>query len=97
MKTIEFYKGVQRKLAPGGVVVINLNEHLNVQQDITTIAAAFAHTYVFRVPGNRNFIVVGAAAGQQASPADLRVLGRKLDQRFQGGFSFERMVDHLLP
>ncbi len=94
MKTVNFYKSVQEKLKPDGVVVFNLNPHAGQADDVKTIREAFPNTYVFRL--NFNGLVVVATTSQQHVPARaLDRLAAGLDRRFRATFSFRRMVERL--
>ena len=92
LKTIEFYKSVQKKLAPGGVVVFNLNTHNQVHQDLAAIEHAFERTYTFRVPKAMNLVVVAASHDMAVSTDEMRRRGADLDKRFKADFSFEEMT-----
>ena len=50
LKTIQFYKEIQKKLAPDGLIVFNLNPHSRIDNDVRNIRDAFPQTYVFRLP-----------------------------------------------
>ncbi len=49
MKTVNFYKAVQEKLNPDGIVVFNLNPHPGQADDVKMIREAFGSTYVFKL------------------------------------------------
>lgn len=94
MKTVNFYKSVQEKLKPDGIVVFNLNPHAGQADDVKTIREAFSSTYVFRL--NYNGLVVVASTSKQHVPArTLDRLAAGLDHRFRATFSFRRMVERL--
>ena len=58
LKTVAFLKEVRARLTRQGVLMINLNEHPQVAQDIRSIQGAFESTLVWRVPQTGNLIVV---------------------------------------
>ena len=96
MKTLKFYKTIQSRLTPEGVVVFNLNRHEATEADIATIRSAFARAYVFRAPGN-NLVVVGTLKNVRETPAALLARARDADSRFKANFSFPELVKHLAP
>ena len=97
LKTVQFYKDIQKKLAPDGLVMFNVHPSDHVQDDLKNIRAAFANGYVYRMPQLRGFVAVGSTAKQKAGIADLRQAGDELDKRFQTSYSFREMVDRLAP
>jgi len=91
LKTERFYGGLKDKLSPGGVVVVNLNQHPRVARDLETLRAAFAQTYVFRV-STTNVVVVASPSEQREPISALRTRARELDRRFRANFSFAAML-----
>lgn len=94
MKTIRFYKGVQEKLKPGGVVAFNLNRHQGLEADINTLRGAFPQIYVFRVAEN-NVAVIGTTSQTRETPAALLTRAKDIDRRFKATFSFQEVVGQL--
>jgi spermidine synthase len=94
LKTVKFYKDVQKKLNPEGVVVFNLNPHQALAEDIKAIREAFAQTYVFELTQG-GLVVVGSTSSAPMSPAAIATAARKLDIRFPGRYSFRRMAEKL--
>lgn len=70
----EFFSGVERILAPGGVVSVNSGGRTfadPVLQAIAgTMAAVFGEAWAFRVPDSRNFVVI-ARKGRAIDPSVL--------------------------
>ncbi len=95
LKTIEFYRNVQRRLKPDGLVVFNLNSHRGLSDDIETIRRAFANTYVFSVPGAGNTVVVSSTSREQLQPDSLASVAKDLDGRFAANFSFQSTLGNL--
>jgi spermidine synthase len=96
MKTVQFYKGLQEKLRPQGLVVFNLNRQPTTEADIRNIRSAFGQAYVFRMQTDN--LVVGATLSQERlSPADLRARAKSVDARFKATFSFQELSRHLVP
>ena len=87
MKTREFYKEVQRRLNPRGVVVFNVNPHQAADADLRAIRAAFGQTYVFHTADTNIIVLATMSATREEVPA-LRFRARQLDQRFRATFSF---------
>jgi spermidine synthase len=96
LKTERFYRDLKGKLSPGGVVAVNLNLHADVADDLRTLRAAFAQTYVFRVSRN-NVIVVASPAEERVPLSTLRTRAGELDRRFRANFSFTAMLGFLAP
>lgn len=95
LKTIAFYKSIQQKLRPEGLVVFNLNQHVDTENDIATIASAFPQTAVFRCPGVSNQVVVGSLNPQRSTLEELAARGERLDKQFQASFRFRDLVNDL--
>lgn len=91
LKTVEFYKRVQEKLAPGGVMSFNLNVHDGLDDDLKTIREAFAQVYVFRLEGG-NVVAIGTRDENRAKPAELQDRAKEIDRRFKASFSFREML-----
>jgi spermidine synthase len=98
LKAGAFQRDLLRKaLAPGGTVVYNLNAHAGVADDIASISAVFPQTYVYRLSGSSGYVVAATADAKRVPPRSLAERARELDRRFQASFSFQRLVDRLLP
>ena len=81
LKTVKFYKEIQKKLTADGVVVFNLNPHPHLDRDVKNIRAAFPQTYVYRLPYREGLVVVGSMNPKQAAAASLLTSGvQELDQ-----------------
>jgi spermidine synthase len=92
LKTIEFFKSIQDKLAPGGLVAFNLNNHDQRPDDIQNIKDAFPQVYVLRSPRTNNVVVHSATAKERVSVEMLRARAKELDKRFRANFSFLNLV-----
>ncbi len=97
LKTIEFYKEVQKKLTPDGVVVFNLNPHSRIDEDVRNIKDAFRHTYVYRLPRFEGLVVVGSTAEERMSPGTMLAKATDQDRRFKASYSFREMVRRQFP
>jgi spermidine synthase len=93
-KTIEFYKDLRGKIAPGGVAAINLNVYSGTPDDLALIRGVFPQVYVFRAPGG-NDIVIGSSAESRVEVAVLRQRAAELDRRFKATFAFPELVNGL--
>jgi spermidine synthase len=96
MKTVQFYKGLQEKLRPQGLVVFNLNRQPTTEADIRNIRTAFGQAYVFRMQTD-NLIVAATLSQERLSPADVRARAKPIDARFKATFSFQELSRHLAP
>jgi len=94
MKTRQFYKGLQDKLTPEGLVAFNLNRSKSTDADIEAIRTAFAQVYVFRSPMG-NVVVVASTAGSRLPIPILHARAKEADQRFKANFSFSEMLTRL--
>jgi spermidine synthase len=92
LKTVRFYKEIQKKLNPDGLVVYNINPHAHIEDDVKNIRDAFPQTYVFHLPDYGGLVVVGSMAPKRAETQALRVAAAELDRRFRTSFSFRDMA-----
>lgn len=95
LKTVEFYKGLEKQLAPSGVVVINFNAHPGLAADLATMNKVFAQVYAFRCSAP-NLIVVGSWDKTRMLPAAMREKAKELDRRFKTTFSFQGVANGLM-
>lgn len=95
LKTVAFLKQVQSKVRSGGVVVFNLNPSRSLSKDLAAIRSAFSQTYVFRVLGSKNLVVVGSTSETRVQKAELLPIARETDRLFGATFSFEGILRRL--
>jgi spermidine synthase len=95
LKTIKFYKEIQKRLNPGGMVVYNINPHPTVEDDVKNIRDAFPQAYVYILPEDGGLVVVGSMAAQRRSRAELQAAAAELNRRFKGSYSYEDMARRL--
>jgi len=95
MKTVDFYREMQDKLADGGAVVFNLNFHKGIKEDFATIQEAFSNTHLFAVPRSGNYVVVATKGQSSGNAATLRAMAKKVDPRFNREFSVARFIPDL--
>jgi spermidine synthase len=96
LKTIMFYKEMQKRLKPDGLAVFNINPHQTIDEDIARIREAFAQTYVFRLPDFGGTVVVASLAPTRLQPRAVLEEAAKLDRRFNASYSFRRMATSLM-
>ncbi|MBL8792557.1 MAG: fused MFS/spermidine synthase [Planctomycetia bacterium] len=97
LKTVQFYKDIQKKLTADGLVVYNVHPHDKVQADLKNISDAFPQCYVFRMPQLNGFVAVGSLAPKRLEVKSLKAAAEELNQRWQTSYSFRDMVDRLAP
>lgn len=95
LKTIRFYKDIQKKLTADGLVVFNINPHAQIQDDVRNIREAFPQTYVFNLPNLGGLVVIGSMAPQRLTLAEINAKAVDLDKRFKASFSFREMANTL--
>jgi spermidine synthase len=95
LRTRQFYKQLQGKLKPGGVVVFNLNPHPQLSEDIRAIAEAFPQTYVFPLTRFGGAVAVGSTAQKRIEPQELIRRGKALQRRFKSDVSLEELARRL--
>lgn len=95
LKTAQFYKEIQSKLKPEGLVVINLNSHANIRGDVETVRETFPQTYVFQAPDVFNLVVVGSLAPARLTFTAISRRASEEDRRFQTSYKFREMANHL--
>ena len=95
MSSVEFFTLVKRHLAPGGVMVVNMNMHSDKEGNINdwlsdTIASVFPYVYTADVPGTTNRELFAAetdvftyfqAKASALEQADLRALMLRVNER----------------
>jgi spermidine synthase len=91
LKTIEFYKGLREHLTAEGVVVINLNIHKGVNDDLATIRSVYAQVYTFKA-STPNRIVVGTYDKARLTSTALHEKAKGLDHRFNATFTFQSLL-----
>ena len=92
LKTVRFYKEIQKKLNPDGLVVYNLNPHARVGEDVANIREAFPQTYVFTLPYEGGLVVVGSLSQKRLPLPAISPAAAELDRRFKTRFSFREMA-----
>jgi spermidine synthase len=97
LKTIQFYKDIQKKLTENGLVVYNVHPHDKAPEDINNICEAFAQTYLFRLPNFGGYVAVGSLTQQRLDIGAVRHAAEELDRRFPMQFSWRDMADRLAP
>jgi spermidine synthase len=91
LKTLRFYKDLERRLTPDGLVAFNLNRTEATEADLRTIRAAFAQVYVFRTL-DANLVVIASLSPAREPLAALKARAREADGRFHTIFSFQDFV-----
>lgn len=97
LRTHEFYKDVQKKLTPDGLVVFNLNPQRNLETNIKTIRDIFPQVYVFALPSGLGRVVVASTGKQRIAKTDLVKNAKLIDRRFNASFSFQDLLRSLQP
>ena len=92
LKTAEFFKIVQARLNPRGLVVFNLHRHSNHDEDVQAIRAAFPQIYRFGVPDRGNVIVAASMVKKRLEPETLDQRAAEFDQNSNAGFSFRELL-----
>jgi spermidine synthase len=95
LKTIAFYKDLQKKLTPSGMVVFNINPHEKIKEDVKNIKDAFPQAYVFDLPGG-GLVVVGSLVAERMKNEAMINAGNDADWRFKTSFSFRNMLSRLV-
>jgi spermidine synthase len=91
LKTIEFHKGLREQLTSEGIVVVNLNIHQGLNDDLAALRSAYSQVYTFRA-STPNLIVVGTWGKTRIAPAALREKAKELDRRFKATFTFQSVL-----
>ncbi len=95
LKTADFYKLLQDRLQPGGVVVFNLNPHAGTREDVIEISRAFGQTYVFRLTDSPGLVAVATMDKDRMPYSTIAKTAKQLDVRFKATVSFEKMASRL--
>ena len=91
LKTVDFYKGLREQLAPDGIVVVNLNIHPGINDDLAAIRSAYPQAYTFRA-ATLNMIVVCTWDKTRVGSAALHEKAKELDRRFKATFTFQSVL-----
>ncbi|MBM3997855.1 MAG: hypothetical protein FJ303_27495 [Planctomycetes bacterium] len=89
LKTIQFYRDLQKKLTPDGMVVFNINGHDEMESDVKNIRDAFPQAYAFVLPRFGGLVVVGSMTEKRLPFETIVRDSAELDRRFRASFSFE--------
>ncbi len=92
LKTVEFYKGLREQLAADGIVVVNLNVHKGLNDNLATIRSAYPQVYAFRA-STPNVIVVCTWDKTRVTAAALHDRAKELDRRFKATFTFQKVAE----
>ena len=95
LRTQQFYKQLQQKLKPGGVVAFNLNPHAELEADIRELTEAFPQLYIFPMSQFNGVVAIGATDKERVEPVDLVRRGRELNRRFKSSLDFQEMPRRL--
>ena len=95
LRTQQFYKQLQQKLKPGGVVAFNLNPHAELEADIRELTEAFPQLYLFPMSQFNGVVAVGALDPKRVEPNELTRRGRDLNRRFKSSLDFQEMPRRL--
>lgn len=95
LKTEAFYREVQSRLTTEGIMVFNLNAHVQQRDDLATLGRVFPQLYAFRMPESGGVVAVGTLAGGRLSYAQLQSETASLNRRFRTSWSFTELARHL--
>lgn len=95
LKTINFYKDIQKKLTADGLVVFNINPHAKDDDDLKNIKDAFPQSYVFALPDNGGYVAVGSMTKKRMGAKALRAAAEALNKQHKTRYSYLDMVDRL--
>lgn len=88
LKTIAFLNRLKQRLATGGVVAFNINEHDTMADDIAAVRTAFGAAAVYSSPPSANKVVI-ATEGAMPTDEQLRERQPSMTARFNGALPFE--------
>lgn len=95
LRTQQFYKQLQQKLKPGGVVAFNLNPHQQLEADLRDLREAFPQLYVFPMAQFNGVVAIGTTDAKRLEPAELTRRGRALNRRFKSSLDYQSMPRRL--
>ncbi|BBO31404.1 spermidine synthase [Lacipirellula parvula] len=95
LRTQQFYKQLQTKLKPGGVVAFNLNPHEELEADIRELNAAFSQVYIFQMSQFNGVVAVATTDAARLDANELTRRGKTLDRRFKSSLDFQEMPRRL--
>jgi spermidine synthase len=91
LKTLRFYKDLQKTLTPDGLVAFNLNRTETTESDLKTLRAAFGQVYVFRTV-DANLVAIATISPIRETLSSLKARARRADDRFHASFLFLDLV-----
>ena len=91
LKTEQFYRMVQTKVAADGVVVFNLDIRKKTKDDIQTLRRTFSQLHLFRA-AKTNFVAIGLVAEKPVSLSTQRSRARQIDRVWDTNFTLHRML-----
>jgi spermidine synthase len=99
LRTQEFYKQLQKKLKPGGVVAFNINPHANEDEEAAAMAAAFPQIYRFELPPmgvvSQGAVVIASTDANRVDPRALLERATAMERRFDRMLKFREMARRL--
>ena len=99
LKTLAFLKGLHSKLTAHGAIVININEHAELNKDIQTVRAAFPYSMVWQVPNTGNWIAIGMLTDPRVmslKDGNYNQHNKLLQTKYHTPFSFIPMMKRAL-
>ena len=85
LSTIEFFRLIKSRLAPGGAVGMNFIGALDSPFGsgmLRTMSEVFRFIYIVPIGQSSNYLLIATAKGPRLSREDVRVAGQWLDERF---------------
>ena len=84
MRTQAFYRQLQERLKPGGVVAFNINPYEGMVEDVRGVERAFRQTYELPLPQGEGVVVIASTDGARRGRTELVQRARGLEKRFGG-------------
>ncbi len=95
LRTRRFYEQMQKRLKPGGLVMLNLNPHEGLAEDMRGIREAFPQAYEFMLPRGEGAVVAASTDANRVGATELVERAKGLERRFEGTVSFREMPKRL--
>ena len=92
LKEKNFYNSLKNHLTKNGMVVFNINQHLDFQKDIHSIQENFENLYIVNRKSSGNYIVIASTNPTKISNLDMESMAQWIDLDRSPNYSFRELL-----
>jgi len=92
LKEKTFYNSLKNHLTKNGLVVFNINQHINFQKDILSIQENFESIYIVNRKSSGNYIVIASMNPEKISEKDMQSMAQWIDLDRSPNYSFRELL-----